>query len=80
MVRELEAHMAGRTFADPAAQVLATFWHERRDAIHTLVARAEELGRRLAQTTPAFVLCHADIHTANVLLDDSDLQALLSVS
>jgi spectinomycin phosphotransferase len=69
MVRELEAHMAGRTFIDPAAQALATFWHERRDAIHTLVARAEELGRRLDQRAPAFVLCHADIHTANVLLD-----------
>jgi spectinomycin phosphotransferase len=69
MVRELEAHMAGRTFADPAAQALATVWHERRDDIHTLVARAEELGRRLAQRAPAFVLCHADIHTANVLLD-----------
>src|SRR5207248_1483210 len=69
MVRELEAHMAGRTFADPAAQALATFWRERRDAIHTLAARAEELGRQLAQTAPAFVLCHSDIHTANVLLD-----------
>jgi spectinomycin phosphotransferase len=71
MVRELEAHMAGRTFADPAAQALATFWHERRDAIHTLVVRAEELGRRLAQRALPFVLCHADIHTANVLLDGS---------
>ena len=69
MVRELEAHMAGRTFADPAARALATFWRERRDAIHTLVARAEELGQRLAQRAPPFVLCHADIHTANVLLD-----------
>ena len=44
MVRELEAHMAGRTFADPAAQDLAAMWHERGDVIHTLVARAEELG------------------------------------
>jgi spectinomycin phosphotransferase len=69
LARDLEAHIGGQTFADPAAQTLATFWHERRDEIHTLVERAEELGRRLAQRAPQFVLCHADIHTANVLLD-----------
>jgi spectinomycin phosphotransferase len=50
-------------------QDLATVWHERREAIHTLVDRAEELGRRLAQRPSPFVLCHADIHTNNVLLD-----------
>jgi spectinomycin phosphotransferase len=55
--------------ADPAAQDLAPLWHERRDVIHTLVARAEELGRQLAQRAPPCVLCHADIHTNNVLLD-----------
>jgi spectinomycin phosphotransferase len=68
-VQQLDGHLGGRTFADPSAQALATFWHERRDDIHTLVERAEDLGRRLARTAPAFVLCHADIHTANVLLD-----------
>ena len=73
LVRDLEAHLGERTFADPTAQTLATFWHERRDEIHTLVERAEELGRRLAQRAPAFVLCHADIHTANVLLDAGGL-------
>ena len=30
---------------------------------------SQELGQRLARATPTFVLCHADIHTANVLLD-----------
>ncbi len=34
-----------------------------------LLDRAEDLGRRLARAAPPFVLCHADIHTANVLLD-----------
>jgi spectinomycin phosphotransferase len=68
-VRELAGHIGGRTFADPVAQSLATFWHERSEDIHTLLERAEDLGRRLARRAPAFVLCHADIHTANVLLD-----------
>lgn len=69
MVRDLEAHIGGRTFADPAGQALATFWHERWEDIRTLVERAEDLGLRFAQRAPTFVLCHADIHTNNVLLD-----------
>jgi spectinomycin phosphotransferase len=69
LVRGLEAHLGGQTFADSAAEALATFWHERREDLRTLVARAEDLGRRLAQRAPAFVLCHTDIHTNNVLLD-----------
>lgn len=69
LVRDLEARIGGQTFADPASQTLATFWRARRTEIHTLAQRAEELGRRLAHRAPTFVLCHADIHTANVLLD-----------
>lgn len=69
LVRELETHLAGRTFADPEAQTLATFWQERREEIQILLERAEGPARRLAQRAPPFVLCHADIHTANVLVD-----------
>lgn len=69
LVRDLDAHIGERTFADPTSEMLATFWRERREEIHTLVARAEVLGQRLARRALAPVLCHADIHTANVLLD-----------
>ncbi len=69
MVRRLDAHIGSRAFADPAEQALATFWQARRDEIRTILARAEGLGRRLAAAAPPFVLCHADIHTGNVLLD-----------
>lgn len=68
-VRRLDAHIGAQAFDDPAAHALATFWGARREEIHTLLGRAEDLGRRLAQRGPAFVLCHADIHTNNVLLD-----------
>ena len=68
-VRELDLLIGDRTFGDPASQGLATFWQRRRADIRALREQAEELGRRFAQTAPAFVLCHADIHTANVLLD-----------
>jgi spectinomycin phosphotransferase len=70
MVRQLDAHIvSARTFSDPAAPALAMFWRARREDIRTLMGRAEDLGHRLAQVAPAFVLCHADIHTNNVLLD-----------
>ena len=68
-VRRLDAHIGVRAFDEPAARELAAFWRERRRAILTLMDRAEDLGRRLAEAALPLVLCHADIHTANVLLD-----------
>lgn len=68
-VRRVDAHISTRDFDDPAEQRLARFWQERRGVIRMLLERAEDLGRRLAATAPPLVLCHADIHTANVLLD-----------
>ncbi|MGH2346383.1 MAG: phosphotransferase enzyme family protein [Chloroflexota bacterium] len=68
-VRKLDAHIADQEFDDPAARALAAFWRARRADIRTLLNGAEDLGRRLAQTKPPLVLCHADIHTANVLVD-----------
>jgi spectinomycin phosphotransferase len=69
-LRHLDAHLNERDFDDdPTGRALAGFWRERREEIAKLVARAEELGRRLAGQGLPFVLCHADIHTANVLLD-----------
>lgn len=68
-IRAVEAHFDGQPIADPAARELAAIWETRRNTIHALLARAEDLGRRLARRDPPFVLCHADIHTNNVMLD-----------
>jgi spectinomycin phosphotransferase len=70
LVRDLQARLAaGLPAGDPIARELAKFWAAHDDTIHALVARAESRGRALARTAPPFVLCHADIHTDNVLLD-----------
>jgi spectinomycin phosphotransferase len=69
MVRKVDGHIGARTFDDSAAQSVATFWQTHRPEILTLLQRAEELGPRVAGANPEFVLCHADLHTNNVLLD-----------
>jgi spectinomycin phosphotransferase len=69
LVRQLDAHIGESQFDDPAAITLATFWHEHRPEIRMLLERAEKLGYRLAQAPSTGLLCHADAHTGNVLLD-----------
>lgn len=70
-VRDVEVHVAGKKFSDSSAQELATFWRERSDDINFVVEGVERLGRQMAKMAPDLVLCHADIHTANLLLDAS---------
>ena len=71
-VQCLEAHLAGQPPADPIERELAAFWLARRAEIRALVERGEMLGQRLRATKPPLVLCHADIHTWNILIDTED--------
>jgi spectinomycin phosphotransferase len=68
-VKQLQIEIEDGGFDDPLERELAAFWLERSAEISKIVDRAEELGRRLQHQSLEFVLCHADIHTANVLLD-----------
>jgi len=54
---------------DPIAQRLVTIWQARRPEIDAIVARTMALGRQLQAVSPPLVLCHADIHMANLLVD-----------
>jgi spectinomycin phosphotransferase len=47
----------------------AAFWAAHRDEIFALAARTDELGRELEQRALPLVLCHADLHTNNVIID-----------
>ena len=69
LVPELDALLTASAPADPVAGELAACWRARRDVIHALVERADALGRRLARRRLRRVLCHADLHTWNVLVD-----------
>jgi spectinomycin phosphotransferase len=69
LLPRLEAVVDDPDRDDPVAEELATFWRARRQVIDALVERAGRLGRRAARSPSRPVLCHADLHTWNVLVD-----------
>jgi spectinomycin phosphotransferase len=60
----------GASFASPAATRFAAFWREKAAEIQQILARAEELGEQLQAKSFEHVLCHADIHGANILVGE----------
>jgi len=69
LIMDLDAHIGMRSFTNPLEQALVSVWRTRRRQIHGLADRAGALGLRLRKKPLPLVLCHADIHTENVLLD-----------
>jgi spectinomycin phosphotransferase len=69
-VRRLLAECAGATFASPAATGFAQFLSDNATRIAALLARAETLGSQLRAKSFDHVLCHGDIHGANILVGD----------
>jgi spectinomycin phosphotransferase len=71
LVPTLDKFLTTPRLSDPVARELAAHWRAKREDIHTLVERADTLGRQLQQDSPPLVLCHADLHTWNVLVDNA---------
>lgn len=67
LVREVDAELDGPLLFDDTSSDFARRWHSHRDRIHAALARAEALGRDLRSRCLPRVLCHGDIHAANVL-------------
>jgi spectinomycin phosphotransferase len=57
-------------FENPVAHRFSTFWRENTERILQIIARAEELGRCLQSRPFEWVLCHSDIHAANILVEE----------
>jgi spectinomycin phosphotransferase len=69
VLTDLEAVISSDELADPMQRELSVFWRTRQDDIRALIDRADTLGSQLRQAALPLVLCHADLHTWNVLLD-----------
>ena len=70
LVRRLLALVNGTRFEGAVAARFAASILERDGDIRRVLARAEALGRSLQARTFELVLCHADIHAANVLVGE----------
>jgi spectinomycin phosphotransferase len=72
VIRQLQAAIDRHTISDSIQNDLAEFWKSRWEDIRSLVKRADELSNQLRETSTLHVLCHADLHTWNLMLDSSD--------
>jgi spectinomycin phosphotransferase len=59
-------------FEDPVAAKCVAFLKIRRGEILDLIGRAERLAQTLQARSPAFVVCHSDVHAGNILIDAND--------
>jgi spectinomycin phosphotransferase len=74
VLTQLEAEIGRPAYSDAVQGELAEFWNSRREEIRALVDRADRLARQLRVESPPLVLCHADLHAWNMLIDfDEDL-------
>ena len=71
-VRRISTMLAHATFESLAAARFAAFWRNHRPRIDRLLSRAEELGVALQVRRFDHVVCHADIHGANLLVGTDD--------
>lgn len=69
VLTNLESAITNPNLADPVQRELSAFWRVRQDEIRMVIDRADTLGSWLRQASLPQVLCHADLHTWNVLLD-----------
>jgi len=76
-VRALDARIDEDWLAEPLRHELAGLWRAHRTEIGVAADRAERLGRVVAAARPALVLCHGDLHTANLLVGHRDRLAVV---
>lgn len=72
IVRSLYTHIEAQPTGDNIALKLLAFMKKNILIIQRLVNRAEQLAQILQNESPQFVLCHSDIHSGNVLINNDD--------
>lgn len=69
-IRRFMLLVAETTFESKAAERFAAFWRVNSERISRMVARAEALGQALQSRPFDQVLCHGDLHGANILIGE----------
>jgi spectinomycin phosphotransferase len=69
VVQSFQADITHRPCKDDTEKDFISIWSEKRTVIQKIINRALQLGRLLQGQSLKFGLCHADIHTYNVLID-----------
>ncbi len=69
IVKEIHQSVRGRIYENAVERQLARFWIDHYRTIGRIIQSAERLGKMLAAKHLNCVLCHADIHPGNVMLD-----------
>ena len=70
LIQDLEEAAAKVTVNNPEEREISEFWEAQQDTIREIVKRSDALADQLRHAPSAMVLCHADMHTWNVLLDN----------
>jgi len=70
-LRSIYPHIEGNPLTDEIGLKLQKFMKQTMSDIRRLVDRAEQLGKKLQNYSPKFVLCHSDIHGGNVLIHEN---------
>lgn len=71
VLSRLQAVVGQSELRNPWEREFAGFWRSQQQVIDMVVQRTEALGNRLRQAGGPMVLCHADMHVWNVLIDDA---------
>ena len=71
-VKQFQELIEEQSFDDPISSDLAEFLRQKKSVITRLVAGAERLASVLQAQSTDFVLCHADLHAGNILIDAND--------
>ena len=69
IAHETHARIRRETYTDPEQIALAEAWRAHYDKITELLRRADAYGQHLRGRDLPHVLCHADLHTGNLLID-----------
>lgn len=72
LVRRMIAMPESVRVESPAVEAFARLWDGRAQQIEELLVHVETIGQHLQDRPFTTVLCHADIHAANILVGDDD--------